>query len=129
MNTVPEQTAYKLKAADRVIARILKTGMYIIMGLYISGVASLLGHDDTIPQRQHQYFHHFQHFLLSLFRFHPRAYFYLGTLAAIFTPLTSIFVLFFIFTWNKNKKFIVITAFVSLMIVLSVIVGTVFHIR
>ncbi len=117
------------KLADQTVYKILRTGRYFILGFYLLGSIAFLLHSEEIPKTRQEYFHNFQHFLFSAYHLHARAFFYLGTLAVIITPLVSIFVLIFIFFKERNKKFMVIAALVSFIIILSIVVGSIFHLR
>ncbi len=114
---------------NRVVAFILATGMYTTIGFYLVGLILLFIKGDSVPQVAQQYFHSFGDFFSSLFTLDPRAFLYLGTVSLILTPVSRVFISIFAFWKEKDFKFVGITAIVFLVIVASVLVGSVFKIN
>ncbi len=129
MNNPHDRPVKSPRSTEQMISAVLITGRYIIIGCYLSGIAVFLVHRDTIPRAQNEYFHSLRHLFICACHLDARAFFYLGTLAAILTPLTNVFVLLFTFARERNKKFTVVASLVSLIVIVSVAVGLLFHIR
>ena len=129
MSDIEEQEKSEAQFINRVVAIILATGMYTTIGFYLIGLVILFIKGDPIPQTAQQYFHSFGDFFSSLFALDPRAFLYLGTVCLILTPVSRVFISVFAFWKERDFKFVGITAIVFLVIVASVLVGSVFKIN
>lgn len=114
---------------NKVVSIILATGMYTTIGFYLIGLALLFVKGDAIPETSNQYFHSLGRFVSSLLSFSPRAFLYLGTISLILTPVSRVLISVFAFWIEKDKKFVVVTTIVFLVIAASVVVGSVFKIN
>ncbi len=113
---------------NRVVAIILATGMYTTVGFYLIGLILLFVKGRPIPHLADQYFHSFGEFFSYLFALHPRAFLYLGTISLILTPVSRVLVSIFAFWKERDFKYVGVTTIVFLVIVISVIIGSVFKI-
>ncbi len=114
---------------NKVVSVILASGMYTTIGLYLIGLILLFARGDTIPLISGQYFHSIHGFVSSLVSLHPRAFLYLGTVSLILTPVSRVLISIFAFWREKDSRFVIVTAIVFLVIVASIIVGSVFRIN
>ncbi len=114
---------------NKVVAIILATGMYLTIGLYLIGLVLLFAKGRPIPSLSGQYFHSFGDFFSSIFSLHPRAFLYLGTITLILTPVSRVLISIIAFWKEKDFKYVGITAIVFLVIVMSVVAGSVFRLN
>lgn len=114
---------------NKVVSVILAAGMYTTIGFYLIGLILLFTRGDAVPQISGQYFHSFDSFVSSLVSLHPRAFLYLGTVSLILTPVSRVLISVFAFWKEKDSKFVFVTTIVFLVIVASIIVGSVFRIN
>ena len=114
---------------NKVVGIILAAGMYATVGFYLIGLVLLFTKGDGVPEISRQYFHSFGSFVSKLLSLDPRPFLYLGTISLILTPVSRVFISIFAFWKEKDKKFVVVTLVVFIVIVASVIVGMVFKIN
>ncbi|HEY9166748.1 MAG TPA: DUF1634 domain-containing protein [Candidatus Kryptonia bacterium] len=117
------------RALTKVVAFILGTGMYTTVALYLAGLILLFAKGGTAPALSRQYFHSFGDFFSGLVTLDARAFLYLGTITLLLTPVSRVFISIFAFWRERDFKFVGITLIVFLVIVASVLVGSVFKIN
>ncbi len=127
MQTVTEESENKF--INRIVAIILSTGMYVTIGLYAIGVILALVENGHIPRTSHQYFPTIVTFVTALAHLDARAFLYLGTVALILTPVSRVFVSILAFWKEHDFRYVTVTTIVFLVILTSVIVGSVFKIN
>lgn len=66
-------------------------------------------------------------FVTDLVNLHPIAFLGLGTIILIATPITRVFVSIVVFSINKERKFVLVTTIVFTVLMLSLLLGFVFH--
>jgi len=121
--------ASEVQYINKVVAIILSTGMYLTTAFYAVGLILVLAKGDGVPHLSQQYFYSVASFLMGIVRLDPRAYLYLGTICLIMTPVSRVFISIFAFWKEKYFKYVAVTAVVFLVIVASVIIGSVFKIN
>jgi len=119
----------EVRFINKVVTIILASGMYTTIGFYLIGLILLFINGDAVPQTSLQYFHTFGSFLSSMLSLNPRSFLYLGTISLILTPVSRVFISIFAFWKEKDRKFVVVTTMVFLVIVASVVVGCIFKIN
>ncbi len=123
------QLKSETKFINRVVAIILATGMYTTIAFYAIGLAILYIKGDSVPSLSEQYFHSFGSFFSSLFTLHARAFLYLGTVTLILTPVSRVLISVFAFWKEKDYKYVGVTIVVFLVILVSVLIGSVFKLN
>jgi len=119
----------EVRFINKVVTVILATGMYTTVGFYLIGLILFFAKGDSIPQTSMQYFHSFRSVMLAILSLSPRSFLYLGTISLILTPVSRVFISIFAFWKEKDKKFVIVTTVVFLVIVASVVVGSIFKIN
>ena len=114
---------------NKIVSIILATGMYTTIFFYLIGLILVFVKGTPIPKLSQQYFHSFGGFFAALFGLHARAFLYLGTIFLILTPVSRVVISIFAFKREKDYKYVGVTAVVFLIILISVIVGSVFKIN
>ncbi len=114
---------------NRVVSVILATGMYTTTALYLIGLVLMFTEGKEVPSLSEQYFHSFGSFFSSLLSLHARAFLYLGTVTLILTPVSRVFISVIAFWKEKDFKYVGVTAIVFLVIMISVVVGSVFKLN
>lgn len=114
---------------NKIVSYILAGGMYTTISFYLVGLILVFVKGTPIPKISDQYFHSFGDFFQSLFTLHSRAFLYLGTIALILTPVSRVLISIFAFWRERDFKYVGVTTVVFLVIVVSVIVGSVFKIN
>jgi len=117
------------RVITKVVAFILATGIYTTTGFYLIGLVLLFARGKTAPALSGQYIHSMNEFFSSLLALDPRVFLYLGTISLILTPVSRVFVSIFAFWKERDFKFVGVTLIVFVVIVASVIVGSVFRIN
>ncbi len=128
-NKEQESLKSETQFINRVVAIILATGMFSTVGFYLVGLILLFVKGRPIPSLANQYFHSFGEFFSYLIALHPRAFLYLGTVSLILTPVGRVFISIIAFWKEKDFKYVGVTLIVFLVIVASVIIGSVFKIN
>ncbi len=113
---------------NKIVSIILATGMYMTIFFYLFGLILVFARGTPIPRLSQQYFHSFGDFFAALFSLHARAFLYLGTITLILTPVSRVIISIFAFRREKDYKYVGVTTIVFLIILVSVIVGSVFKI-
>ncbi len=126
MQSKTEQT--ETQYINRIVGIILATGMYVTIGLYAAGLILALIEDSRIPSTAHQYFPSISVFISSLTHLDARTFLYLGTLSLILTPVSRVFISIFAFWKEHDFKYVGVTSVVFVIILISVIIGSVFKI-
>lgn len=114
---------------NNIVSIILATGMYTTIFLYLVGLILVFARGTPIPKLSQQYFHSFGDFFTDLFSLRARAFLYLGTISLILTPVSRVAISIFAFRREKDYKYVGVTTVVFLIILISVIVGSVFKIK
>lgn len=127
-NEEPKVPKSEIQFINKVVAIVLAAGMYTTVGFYLIGLALLFIKGRPIPSLAGQYFHSFGEFFSYLTAFHPRAFLYLGTISLILTPVSRVLVSIFAFWKERDFKYVGVTTIVFLVIVISVVIGSVFKI-
>ncbi len=126
---VQEAQKSEIQFINKVVAIILSTGMFATVGFYLIGLILLFIKGRPIPSLSDQYFHSFGEFFSYLTTLHPRAFLYLGTVCLILTPVSRVFISIIAFWKEKDFKYVGVTFIVFMVIVISVIIGSVFKIN
>jgi len=121
----PEETQF----INKIVSTILAIGMYTTIGFYLIGLALLFIKGDQVPQISLQYFHSFGSVLSAILSLKSQSFLYLGTISLILTPVSRVFVSILAFWRENDKKFVLVTTMVFLVIVASVVVGSIFKIN
>jgi len=119
----------ELQFINKVVSVILAAGMYATIGFYLLGLILLFAKGDGVPEISKQYFHSFRSFVSGFLSMNPRPFLYLGTISLILTPITRVLISIFAFWKEKDKKFVMVTMIVFMVIFASVVVGMVFKIN
>lgn len=104
----------------------LTIGMNFTVGVYLIGLVLAFVSRKAVPAIPDQYFKSIGGFFLGLSRFEPQAFLFLGTLSLILTPVVCVFTLIVAFWRSHDYKYVGVAIIIFLVIVASVIVGTVF---
>jgi len=124
-----EVSSEETQFINKIVSTILAIGMYTTIGFYLIGLTLLFLKGDSVPQISLQYFHSFGSFLASIVSLNPQSFLYLGTVTLILTPVSRVFISILAFWREKDKKFVLVTTMVFLVIVASVVVGSIFKIN
>ncbi len=114
---------------NKIVSIILATGMYATIFFYLIGLILVFVRGTHIPKLSQQYFHSFGGFFTSLFGLHARAFLYLGTIFLILTPVSRVIISIFAFKKEKDYKYVGVTTVVFLIILISVLIGSIFKIN
>ncbi|HUI30048.1 MAG TPA: DUF1634 domain-containing protein [Candidatus Acidoferrales bacterium] len=114
---------------NRIVMFILSTGMYATVAFYLIGLFLLFTKGDPVPEISKQYFNSFGSFVSGIYSFNPRPFFYLGTISLILTPVSRVLISIFAFWKENDRKFVYVTAMVFLIILASIVVGSIFKIN
>ena len=118
----------EVRFINNVVSFVLAAGMYSTVGFYLVGLVLLFLKGDSIPEISKQYFHSFGSFTSEILSLQPRPFLFIGTVSLILTPVGRVVVSIFAFWKEKDKKFVLVTILVFLIIFASVLVGSVFKI-
>jgi len=114
---------------NRIVTIILASGMFLTVGFYLIGLVLLFAKGDSAPEVSHQYFRSFGSFFSSVMSLQPGAFLYLGTLTLILTPVSRVLISIFAFWKEKDRRFVLVTAVVFMVIIASIVAGMVFKIN
>lgn len=103
--------------------------MYTTVSLYVIGMILSFVKLKHVPMLSHQYLGSMGGFLEGLVRLDPRPFLLLGTVALIFTPAACILISVFTFWRRRDFKYVGVTAAVLLVIVVSVVIGSIFKVK
>ncbi len=114
--------------ADNVYAevyRILLVGMVLSTALFAIGVILALLHPEYVPLsaawvRQQYHWHVFIHGLATA---NPGSFMLLATILLILTPVSRVLVSIYVFYVDHDRKYVVVTSIVFLVMVLTVILS------
>lgn len=126
-----------MREDDPRIARLLnkKVSLFLTLGtwatvfFYVAGIVMCLIQNVPPPNVAGQYYHSAGTFLNDLVHFSPEPYFYLGAVSLIITPLGSVVLSIGFFLRRKNYRFAVVSAIVTLILLCSMIVGSLFKVK
>ncbi len=128
-NSTTQPDISEVKFINRIVSTILASGMYATVGFYLIGLFLLFVKSDAVPEVSKQYFHSFGSFLSGVLNLNARPFLYIGTITLMLTPISRVLVSIFAFWLEKDKKFVIVTAVVFIIIMSSVLVGSVFRIN
>lgn len=114
---------------NTIVSSILAIGMYITFGLYFVGIIIFFVQGGSIPKTSLQYFHNWHQLIKGIYYLTPEPFFYLGTIVLILTPVSYIAAAIFVFLWERNYRFVVVTIIIASVIALSILIGSVFPMR
>ena len=126
-NPRPEKS--ETQFINRVVSLILASGMYTTVVFYLIGLILFFVKGDSVPEVSKQYYGSFDSFVSSALSLQPRAFLFLGTITLILTPVSRVLISIFAFWKEKDKKFVVVTAIVFIVILSSMIFGMIFKIN
>ena len=114
--------------ADNVYAdvyKVLLVGMVLSTALFAIGVILALLHPSYVPLtpawvRQQYHWHTFVHGLTTA---NPGAFMLLATILLILTPVSRVLVSIYVFYVDHDRKYVVVTSIVFLVMVLTVILS------
>lgn len=111
---------------NKIIAKILVIGIYVTIFFYCFGILLLFlnGKDFSSPHKD--VFDSFESFLENLFSLKPEPFFYLGTIALIFTPFARVFYSIVIFYKRREKRFVFISSMVTIILIITIITGLIY---
>jgi len=125
----PQPDKSEVQFINKVVSIILASGMYATIGFYAIGLLLLFTKRAAIPQTANQYYHSFGDFLSGVLSFDPKVFLYIGTICLILTPVSRVVVSIFAFWREKDLKFVFVTTVVFLVILASIIIGSLFKIN
>ncbi|MGO9482032.1 MAG: DUF1634 domain-containing protein [Candidatus Kryptoniota bacterium] len=125
---VPQPDKMEVRFINKVVANILAIGIYTTVGFYLIGLILLFAKGDSVPDVSSQYFHSLRTLLSGILSLNPRSFLYLGTVSLILTPVSRVLISIFAFWMEKDRKFVFVTAMVFLVIIASIVVGSIFKI-
>ncbi len=105
---------------------VLMIGMVISNILFIAGLALALAHPHFVPLTR-DYIrsnYHWQAIKKGLASFRPVSLMMLATLLLILTPVSRVLISVYVFYRGKNHKYVIVTGTVSLVIALTVLLGS-----
>ena len=113
----------------------LNKAMYdvLVIGMILSGATYILGIILFVFQNQNSFqagFEHYQtvtEFAVALLSFRSGAILTLATIFLIATPITRVVVSIFVFAFNHNAKYVVVTSIVFLILMASILLGYFAH--
>ena len=114
---------------NRIVSIVLASGMHATVGFYLVGLILLFTKGSSVPEISKQYFHSFDSFLSGILSLNPRSFLYLGTITLILTPVSRVMISILAFWKEKDTKFVFVTIVVFVVILASVIVGSIFKIN
>ena len=110
---------------ERIMYYVLMVGMISSGALYVIGIALFVaqnpGASTPLPNFNQATF------MTDLVSLHPIAFLTIGTIVLIATPITRVFVSIVVFSINGERKFVLVTAFVFSVLMLSLLLGYLFH--
>ncbi len=111
---------------NRIMYYVLIIGVLASGALFVLGLALFLLQNPSpsasLPQFDPRTF------LRDLFSFHPVAILALATIVLIGTPITRVFVSILVFAYNKEGRFVLVTGIVFTVMMVSLLVGYLFHV-
>lgn len=114
--------------ADNVYAdvyKVLLVGMVLSTALFAIGVILALLHPEYVPLSaawvRQQY--HWDTFVRGLATANPGAFMLLATILLILTPVSRVLVSIYVFYVDHDRKYVVVTSIVFLVMVLTVILS------
>ncbi len=114
---------------NRIVSIVLASGMYATVVFYLVGLILLFTKGSSVPEISRQYFHSFGAFLSGILSLNPRSFLYLGTITLILTPVSRVLFSILAFWKEKDTKFVFVTIVVFVVIIASVVVGSIFRIN
>lgn len=111
------------------ISRLLAVGIYLTVFFYSVGIILLLISNNGTMMPQKSSITGITSFFQSLFSLHAEPFFYLGTIALIMTPIARVLFSILLFYRTGEKKYILITSIVAVILAVSVILGITFSLR
>jgi len=114
---------------DRIVSRIMSSGMAISFVCYAAGLALLFMRDEAVPHTAQQYYHSLSAFLKALTAGEAGPFLYLGTVSLILTPFVLVLASVLTYLRQRDKRFALIAALVLMVMIASVIVGSVFKLK
>jgi uncharacterized membrane protein len=110
---------------ERIMYYVLIVGMLSSGALYVIGIilfaAQNPGASTPLPNFNEATF------MTDLVNLHPVAFLTLGTVVLIATPITRVFVSIVVFSINRERRFVLVTAIVFTVLMLSLLLGYLFH--
>ena len=119
----------EVKFINKTVSVVLASGMFATVGFYLAGLCMLFVRRDPVPSVPSQYFHSIAALLSSLGALSPRPFLYFGTVSLIMTPVMRVFVSIIAFWKEKDKKYVIVTVIVMIVVIASAVVGTIFKVN
>ncbi|MGH9438511.1 MAG: DUF1634 domain-containing protein [Terriglobia bacterium] len=116
------------KAEEKIYADVydvLMIGMVISNVLFIAGLALALAHPHFVPLSRDyvRSSYHWQAIKEGLASFRPVTLMMLATLLLILTPVSRVLISVYAFYMGKDRKYVIVTGTVALVIALTVLLG------
>ncbi len=123
------QLLHESSKVNTIVLSVLAIGMYITFGFYFVGIIIFFVRGGSIPKISLQYFHNLHQLITAIYYLTPEPFFYLGTIVLILTPVSYIVAAIFVFLWEHNYRFVIVTIIIASVIALSILIGSVFPMR
>lgn len=114
---------------NKTVSRILSTGIYLTIFFYVAGLLLMLLKYDNFNVVQENKIHNFIDFIQNILRLEPEPFLYSGTITLIMTPILRVFISVIYFYKNRDIKFFYITLIVSVILIISILMGIFFSLK
>jgi len=122
------QGAAAVEPVERIASLIMSSGMAVTFACYAIGLVLLFLRKQAIPHTTQQYYHSLAEFLQAIGSGDAGPFLYLGTVFLILTPFILVLASILAFLKQRDRRFAFIAALVLMIMIASVIVGSVFKV-
>ena len=117
------------EAIDRIVSRVMTSGMVVSFACYAIGLVLLFLRKEAVLHTAQQYYHSLPQFFQAIASGEATPFLYLGTASLILTPFVLVLSSVLAFMRQRDRRFAVIATLVLLVMIASVIVGSVFKLK
>lgn len=113
---------------EKAISKLLKTGVLLSSLFLLIGVVLLMlepSHSDNIVSNEYVKTISIKQLLIDIVSLKSAAFFFLGVLTLLLTPIARIILSFLLFIKIKNIHFVIICGITLLFIIVSILINTI----
>ena len=114
---------------ERIVSWVMSSGMAVSFICYATGLALLFLRHEPVPRIAQQYYHSLSGFLQAIASGEAGPFLYLGTVSLILTPFVLVLSAIIAYLRQQDRRFALIAALVLMVMITSVIVGSVFKLK
>jgi uncharacterized membrane protein len=120
---IPSEPAKNVYAG---VYRVLLWGMIASTLLFVVGIVLALLHPKYVPLKSSWIRQHYDWAVLfrGIWTFNPTAIMMLATIILILTPIARVLISIYAFFVDRDRKYVVVTSTVLLVIILTVVLGS-----